>query len=79
MSTSIASPVVTSGKRKSYSSEENALIVRLKEREGMSWTEIADHFPDRSVPSLQVHYSTKLRHKTTAHSGRLRKCRRAKN
>ncbi|RAK98702.1 SANT/Myb-like DNA-binding domain-containing protein [Aspergillus ibericus CBS 121593] len=52
-----------SGKQRPYTSDENALLVRLKEREAMSWSEIADHFPDRNVSSLQVHYSTKLRHK----------------
>jgi hypothetical protein len=62
----------TSGKQKPYTSDENALLVRLKEREGMPWAEIAAHFPERSASSLQVHYSTKLRHKATTRDERLR-------
>ncbi|RAL09460.1 uncharacterized protein BO97DRAFT_416938 [Aspergillus homomorphus CBS 101889] len=58
-----AHPGGVSGKQRPYTSDENALLVRLKEREAMSWVEIADYFPDRTVSSLQVHYSTKLRHK----------------
>ncbi|KAE8410149.1 hypothetical protein BDV36DRAFT_289807 [Aspergillus pseudocaelatus] len=67
-----APPVDTSGKQRPYTSEENALLVRLKERERMSWAEIAAHFPERSASSLQVHYSTKLRHKATTQARRLR-------
>lgn len=59
-----------SRKTEPYSSEENALLVRLKEREKLSWIEIGEHFPNRSTTSLQVHYSTKLRHKTTVRSRR---------
>ncbi|KAF4232355.1 hypothetical protein CNMCM6805_010001 [Aspergillus fumigatiaffinis] len=65
--------VDTSGKQKPYTSDENALLVRLKEREGMPWAEIAAHFPERSASSLQVHYSTKLRHKATTRAERLRR------
>lgn len=66
--TSLGSSVTSSGKQRLYSSEENALLVRLKEREGMSWAEIAEYFPDRSASSIQVHYSTKLRRKTVVGS-----------
>ncbi|RAK96548.1 SANT/Myb-like DNA-binding domain-containing protein [Aspergillus ibericus CBS 121593] len=55
----------TPGKQKPYSSDENALLVRLKEREGLSWSEIAKQFPERNMSSLQVHYSTKLRRKAS--------------
>jgi hypothetical protein len=65
-------PADTSGKQRPYTSDENALLVRLKEREGMSWAEIAAHFPERSASSLQVHYSTKLRHKATTRAEKLR-------
>ncbi|PKX99501.1 uncharacterized protein P174DRAFT_353064, partial [Aspergillus novofumigatus IBT 16806] len=64
--------VDTSGKQKPYTSDENALLVRLKEREGMPWAEIAAHFPKRSASSLQVHYSTKLRHKANTRAKRPR-------
>jgi hypothetical protein len=65
-------PADTSGKQRPYTSDENALLVRLKEREGMSWAEIAAHFPERSASSLQVHYSTKLRYKATTRAEKLR-------
>jgi hypothetical protein len=68
-------PADTLGKQRPYTSEENALLVRLKEREGMPWAEIAAHFPERTASSLQVHYSTKLRHKTTTGAERLRRRR----
>ena len=61
------SSATISGKPQLYTSDENARLVRLKEREGMSWAEIAEHFPGRSLSSLQVHYSTKLRQKATTH------------
>ncbi|KAF4232360.1 hypothetical protein CNMCM6805_010006 [Aspergillus fumigatiaffinis] len=66
-------PADTSGKQRPYTSDENALLVRLKEREGMPWAEIAAHFPERSASSLQVHYSTKLRHKVKTRAERLRR------
>lgn len=55
-----------------YTSGENALLVRLKEKEAMSWPEITTHFPGRNMSSLQVHYSTKLRHKARSRSGKPR-------
>ncbi|KAB8067349.1 hypothetical protein BDV29DRAFT_186331 [Aspergillus leporis] len=67
-------PADSSGKQRPYTSDENALLVRLKEREGMPWAEIAAHFPERSASSLQVHYSTKLRRKATNGAERLRRC-----
>ena len=71
---SVGPPVNISGKPQLYSSEDNALLVRLKEREGMSWSEIAQHFPGRNVSSLQVHYSTKLRNKAVTRSRKPRRC-----
>lgn len=59
-----------SGKQRPYTSDENALLVRLKEKEAMSWSEITTHFPGRNMSSLQVHYSTKLRRKTGSWSGK---------
>lgn len=64
---------VIPGKLKPYTSDENALLVRLKEKEAMSWSEITTHFPGRNMSSLQVHYSTKLRHKVSSRSGKLRR------
>ncbi|KAH8431697.1 uncharacterized protein LDX57_009351 [Aspergillus melleus] len=62
-----------SGKQKPYTSDENALLVRLKEREAMSWSEITAYFPGRNMSSLQVHYSTQLRHKASSRSGKSRR------
>ena len=70
---SVGPPVNISGKPQLYSSEDNALLVRLKEQEGMSWSEIAQNFPGRNVSSLQVHYSTKLRNKAVACSRKPRR------
>ncbi|KAJ6142821.1 Protein of unknown function DUF3435 [Penicillium samsonianum] len=56
-----------------YTSDENALLVRLKEKEAMSWSEITTHFPGRNMSSLQVHYSTKLRHKASSRYGKPRR------
>ncbi|KAJ5143028.1 uncharacterized protein N7515_001815 [Penicillium bovifimosum] len=64
---------VISGKQRPYTSDENVLLVRLKEREAMSWSEITAHFPGRNMSSLQVHYSTKLRHKASSRSGRTKR------
>ncbi|KAJ6115292.1 hypothetical protein N7486_001070 [Penicillium sp. IBT 16267x] len=60
-------------KLRPYTSDENALLVRLKEKEAMSWSEITPHFPGRNMSSLQVHYSTKLRHKASSRSGKPRR------
>lgn len=43
-----------------FSSEEDTLLVRLKEVEDRTWDEIAKKFPGRSKGTLQVRYSTKL-------------------
>ena len=59
---------VIPGKLRPYTSYENALLVRLKEKEAMSWSEITAHYPGRNMSSLQVHYSTKLRHKASSRS-----------
>jgi hypothetical protein len=56
------------------SPEEDALLLQLK-REGLSWDEISDRFPERSKGTLQVHYSTKLKHRSET-SKALRKRRR---
>ncbi|KAJ5833977.1 hypothetical protein N7447_000003 [Penicillium robsamsonii] len=40
------------GKLGPYTSDENVLLVRLKEKEAMSWSEITAHFPGRNMSSL---------------------------
>ncbi|KAJ5768134.1 hypothetical protein N7533_000717 [Penicillium manginii] len=57
--------------RRPYLPNEDYLLVKLKEREKLAWDEIAAYFPGRKPSSLQVHYSTKLKHRSTG-SPRLR-------
>lgn len=53
------------GKRRHYSLNEDFLLVKLKEQERLTWGEITAHFPGRKRSSLQVHYSTKLKNRST--------------
>ncbi|KAH8654689.1 hypothetical protein BGZ61DRAFT_541377 [Ilyonectria robusta] len=58
-----------SAPRIKYTPQENDLLIKLKEgREMIAWPEIHRRFsethPGRSVDSLQVHYSTKLKGRT---------------
>ncbi|KAJ5522961.1 hypothetical protein N7513_003338 [Penicillium frequentans] len=49
------------GQRRSYSTDEDILLVKLKEEKNLSWEEITRHFPGRKSSSLQVHYFSKLK------------------
>jgi hypothetical protein len=52
------------GRRRSrFSQAEEDLLVKLKEQREprLTWMEIQRHFPDRTIGSLQVHYSTHLK------------------
>jgi len=53
--------------RRTYTTEEDGLLIKLKEQEGLSWAEIhqsfCDSFENRSKESLQVRYCTKLKHR----------------
>ncbi|KAI7719555.1 WD40 repeat-like protein [Hortaea werneckii] len=60
----------SSGAKKRFTPDENALLVKLKEVDGLSWREITDYFPGRSQNTLGVHYSTKV-HKRTVPIGEL--------
>jgi hypothetical protein len=42
-------------------SEEDKLLMKLKQKEHLPWSEIVKHFPGRTKGSLQVRYSTKLK------------------
>jgi WD40 repeat protein len=44
-----------------YTTQEDELLVQLKEVEQLPWSEIIQHFPGRSYGSIQVRYSTKLK------------------
>ncbi|KAI9710438.1 MAG: hypothetical protein M1828_002168 [Chrysothrix sp. TS-e1954] len=56
---------VSTVSRRLFTQEEDALLLRLKARETLSWEAIYSKFtkryPGRTIGSLQVHYSTKLR------------------
>jgi hypothetical protein len=53
-------------KRPRFTEEEDAKLVDLKERRGLSWEDIQRSFPGRSTGLLQVRYSTKLKERNTA-------------
>lgn len=61
------------GKRSKFTSEEDKSLVELKGRRGLSWEEIKPHFPTRSVGTLQVRYSTKLKARAGKRRGQGRK------
>ncbi|EDN11292.1 predicted protein [Histoplasma mississippiense (nom. inval.)] len=56
-------PSVATGRRVPFNSEDDALLKELKE-DGEPWDEIVKRFPGRSKATLQVRYSTKLKHRT---------------
>ncbi|KAI7209263.1 hypothetical protein KC343_g2821, partial [Hortaea werneckii] len=60
----------SSGAKKRFTPDENALLMKLKEVDGLSWREITAYFPGRSQGTLGVHYSTKV-HKRTVPIGEL--------
>jgi hypothetical protein len=51
----------SSPKGKDYTTEEDELIVQLKETEKLSWSRITARFPKRIQMALQVRYCTKLK------------------
>ena len=59
------------GPKLKFTSEDDALLVELKETKSLTWKQIADFFPGRSSGTLQVRYCTKLKAKTTAWSDEL--------
>ena len=60
--TSVSVAARTSRRRTRFSDEEEDLV-DLKERRDpkLSWREIQRRFPNRTIGSLQVHYSTQLK------------------
>ncbi|EEH17296.1 hypothetical protein PABG_07457 [Paracoccidioides brasiliensis Pb03] len=56
-------PSVATGRRAPFTSEDDALLKELKE-DGEPWDGITKRFPGRSKATLQVRYSTKLKHRT---------------
>jgi hypothetical protein len=53
-------------------SEDDLLLIELKEKGDMSWNQIAQHFPGRSKGALQVRYCTRLKNRTEGGSGQTR-------
>ncbi|KEY63884.1 hypothetical protein S7711_10141 [Stachybotrys chartarum IBT 7711] len=54
--------------RERYTAEEDETIVRLKEEEGLSWTDMEAEIPGRSKGALKLRYGTRLRRRTVAKS-----------
>jgi hypothetical protein len=49
-----------------FTQEEDAKLIDMKEKKGWSWDEIEGAFPRRTRATLQVHYSTKLKHRASS-------------
>jgi len=47
--------------RVKFTEEEDALLIKLKKEQDLSWEQIKDRFPKRSLGSLQAHYCSKLK------------------
>lgn len=60
-----ASAVRPRGPKLKFTTEDDQLLVELKEHQALTWKQIAEHFPGRSSGTLQVRYCTKLKAKTT--------------
>lgn len=54
------------GPKLKFTTEDDALLVDLKEKKNLTWKQIADFFPGRTSGTLQVRYCTKLKAKTTS-------------
>jgi hypothetical protein len=48
-------------KRVRWAPEEDATILKMREEDGCSWEEIHAALPHRTIETIQVHYSTKLK------------------
>ncbi|PKX96261.1 uncharacterized protein P174DRAFT_509554 [Aspergillus novofumigatus IBT 16806] len=51
----------TTDRRVAVLSKEDKLLMKLKQKDHLPWSEIVKHFPGRTKGSLQVRYSTKLK------------------
>lgn len=52
------------GPKLKFTTEDDALLIDLKESKRLTWKSIAEFFPGRSSGTLQVRYCTKLKAKT---------------
>ena len=48
-----------------FLSDEDELLIELKEKRSVPWNRIVRHFPGRTKGALQVRYSTKLKNRGT--------------
>ena len=53
------------GPKLKFTTEDDQLLVDLKEKNNLTWKQIAEFFPGRSSGTLQVRYCTKLKAKDT--------------
>ncbi|PSN58639.1 hypothetical protein BS50DRAFT_447164, partial [Corynespora cassiicola Philippines] len=53
------------GYRRRFTFDDDRLLVDLKEKNHLTWKQIADFLPGRSSSSLKVRYCTKLKTKAT--------------
>jgi hypothetical protein len=51
------------GPKLKFTSEEDCLLIELKETKDLTWKQVADFFPGRTPGTLQVRYCTKLKAK----------------
>jgi hypothetical protein len=47
--------------RDPYSIDDEIRMINLREEQGLTWVEIAKHFPKRNKANISFHYSKKLR------------------
>lgn len=66
-------------KRIPYSPEEEKLLIDLKEKRGLTWSEITTYFPGRTTSALQVRYSTELKNRKSDDEPRRRTMTRETN
>jgi hypothetical protein len=61
------------GRHSTYSEDDDELLIRLKEKDKLPWDKIAEHFPERTKGTLQVHYCTKLKNRSQTSKYKKRK------
>lgn len=57
-----------------FTTEDDQLLIELKEKKNLTWKQIADFFPGRSSGTLQVRYCTKLKAKTKQWNAEMVSC-----
>ena len=62
------------GPKLKFTTEDDQLLIELKEKKNLTWKQIADFFPGRSSGTLQVRYCTKLKAKTKQWNAEMVSC-----